>query len=320
MQTSESVKTPIWGQSDHQRHLEEFAASEGHYDLWFKLFRVRARQTGWAPRKLFPVMRRFTSSRRPYFRTRLASGVSFLGDIRDRYSLDIASTPNNTDPIIPFFQELAAQTDGCFVDVGANVGLISLEVARTLQNSANVYAFEPMQATARRASATFALNQLSNIFLLPVAASDTDGVLTFYEAPGDTDFASAHPASSFDVEWNKITLPCCTLDRLRDQGILPKIGLLKIDVEGHEISVFRGARKTIAADRPHIVFEYNYVIALTSGWKIKDVAAVLSEAGPYTLHTLSDDGHLTQISPDRTFEEHQEGFCNIYCKPAQVEK
>ncbi len=74
-----------------------------------------------------------------------------------------------------------------------------------------------------------------------------------------------------------------------------EIALLKIDVEGFEISALRGARQVLAQLRPRVVyFEVCPALAQAEGFAPDSAAALLEENG-YALHRIRDDGALEPV-------------------------
>src|SRR5205823_11885932 len=133
--------------------------------------------------------RRLGNRNKPYFVCSYPNGLRFLGDYRDVNSMSYALDSLNTaDPLHEILSLLEDRT-GAFIDVGANLGLYSAAMARAFPDR-QVYAFEPVPATVRRAAATFALNSLANVVLVPAAAGDTDSEIVFYDAPGCSEYAS----------------------------------------------------------------------------------------------------------------------------------
>lgn len=128
------------------------------------------------------------------------------------------------------------QSDIC-IDVGANYGLYTLLFAR---KAACVYAFEPNPAVRKVCRRAITLNGYQNVILDGRAISDECGRARFYvnRAPG---LSALRPIRNtthiIDVE--KV--------RLDDLG-LGRVDWLKIDVEGHEIAVLRGAQRLIASN------------------------------------------------------------------------
>lgn len=132
------------------------------------------------------------------------------------------------------------------VDVGANYGLYTLLFAR---EAARVYAFEPNPAIRRVCQRAIALNDYQNVVLDGRAISDECGQARFYvnREPGLSALRPIRNTTQIiDVE--KV--------RLDDIG-LEHVDWLKIDVEGHEMAVLRGARRLIArSPRIRLIVEF----------------------------------------------------------------
>jgi FkbM family methyltransferase len=136
------------------------------------------------------------------------------------------------------------------VDVGANVGLYSLAMSRLYQR---VVAFEPNDelATILKDSG------LGNVDVETCGLSDRSGA-SILRIPVK-DGIRLTGWAGIDVEegeWDALASLPCSLERL-DAFALPNVCLIKIDVEGHEAAVLRGARETIAQSRPVILVEVN---------------------------------------------------------------
>ena len=140
-----------------------------------------------------------------------------------------------------------------FVDVGANVGCFSIPLSTTVGLSGQIHSFEASPTISRYLKNNIQLNGLSNIFFNNIAVSDKDGLVSFYDAPihkfGMGGLASVGFGSTL-VEVPSICLnhyfqvPC-------------KIKVLKIDVEGFEVCVLKGASKLLQNNYVDlIIFEF----------------------------------------------------------------
>ena len=141
--------------------------------------------------------------------------------------------------------------DRLSVDVGASVGQLTIAM---LPASRSVVAFEPRPKQARELTAMF--NALgAAVQVEAVALSDHTGSATMRVvagAPGRSTIDANNALTDLqDDNIVTIDVPVKRLDDLQ----LEDIGLLKIDVEGHELGVLRGAANTIARNRPNIVVE-----------------------------------------------------------------
>jgi len=298
--------------ADFNLCLDRLRPKIGNYDWMWHILRVRARKTGFPPHKLFPLMRRFTLAARPYFIGRMANGVQFVGNVHDDYSLGKLLSPTIHEPLIEFIIGKMKERSGAYLDIGTNMGVIAVTVALALPDSF-VIAFEPGAETGMRAMATFALNKLNNLTLYPCALGDSDEVLTFYNAPGHSDYASANPTeTSVGVVWEETHVECRKLDTLHDA--VGPVAVMKIDVEGHELKVLQGAQALLAADRPHVALEYNHRIAPKMGWSAVDLVPVVNGATPYSIHTLEDDLTLSAFPPPH----RNSGVVNLYCQPEEA--
>lgn len=142
---------------------------------------------------------------------------------------------------------------GIFLDIGANVGLISLLLADKIQHA---ILFEPNPVAAARARENLALNHLS-FEVHEVALSDQAGAVELENA-GGVDSCN-RTVVAFTTSVPTISVPRNTLDSfLAQRGALPApISAVKIDVEGHENCVLRGMLGLLERHRPRLVmFEY----------------------------------------------------------------
>lgn len=297
--------------TDFKLLLSEIRGQIGNYAWMWPMLRWRARQTGFTPRKLYPVLRRFCNPKKPYFIGDKPDGLRFLGDWNDRYAIDKMVEPHTSDPVIDFLLSCLQKQPGTFLDIGANVGIMAATVARANPAQKTV-AFEPIPSTALRAMATFALNGLSNVDFYPLALGCSNETITFYDAPGHSDFSSAHPFdATMGVIWKETEVCCRTLDNLSSENSLGDVSVVKIDVEGHELDVLQGGKHFIEQRHPHLLFEYNYRIAPKMGWSVTDATKLLSETGNYRFHTLMPDNSFAPFPPPSA----EYGIVNIYCEP-----
>ena len=168
---------------------------------------------------------------------------------------------------------------GTFVDVGANVGLVSLLVADKVQHA---ILFEPNPVAVRRAKENLAINHLT-FEVVAQALSDTVGTV---ELENGGNVSSCNRT----VEGFPVLLPTIAVQRtafdqfLREHTAFPAISAVKIDVEGHENSVLRGMRAFLIHQRPRLImFEY------LQRTNIIETLVFFKDVG-YTVFELSIDG------------------------------
>lgn len=135
------------------------------------------------------------------------------------------------------------------VEIGANMGAHSVDMARACAPGA-FYAFEPQPRVFQVLCANLALNDIGNAFAYPEACGETESEAVVpildYSKPGNFGGMELRQADSAGIK-----VRVRSLDSLE----LGSCGLLKIDVEGFEPKVLRGARRTIERCRPVIYIE-----------------------------------------------------------------
>jgi FkbM family methyltransferase len=141
--------------------------------------------------------------------------------------------------------------DGAFFDIGANIGLYSIYYAKS--KSGKVFAFEPSVLNTKQLVKNIALNEASDLVsVLTAPLTDRDGFATFKHSSLDEGGA----LSSFGVTYGQdgtgfqetlsYSLLGFTLDSLVELGLIPgNPRLIKIDVDGIEHLILRGAKKTL---------------------------------------------------------------------------
>ena len=149
-------------------------------------------------------------------------------------------------------------------DVGANVGIWSLFFATEFESVSQVVVFEPDTVNERLLRENIALNDLlSRIVVRPVALSATSGEAEFQADPLTGSTGSLEKSEGFITRYygektQLTTVKISTIDEEIAAG-LPVPQFLKIDVEGHECEVFRGAERMLSESRPLMIVEFSGV-------------------------------------------------------------
>ncbi|OFX07405.1 MAG: hypothetical protein A2516_02525 [Alphaproteobacteria bacterium RIFOXYD12_FULL_60_8] len=187
------------------------------------------------------------------------------------------------------------------MDIGANRGTYTYSMARAVGGAGRVYSFEPNPVIAKQLR-----NNISapNVMIENLAVSDTEEDKVFYrhtKGAGPTSSLEFYDVLAKAGELEEVTVRCVTLDSYcRAKGLRP--ALIKVDVEGHEFNVFRGAAKTIVEHRPVLVFEF--IEQLWESKKINEIFSLLAPA--YRLIRIEDgadalaayEGYQPQSDPD----------------------
>ncbi len=160
-----------------------------------------------------------------------------------------------------------------FVDIGANIGYHTLIAARLVGESGAVYAFEPSDHTRRLLVRNLALNQARHVTVEAVAVTDFEGSIDFFESQSEQYHVLSSTIPSDRLSAVAKPVRATTLDTFLAERGIDGVDMVKVDVEGAEISVFRGARALLASDRaPLLMFE-------SHGPLIGPIAQLLGETG-----------------------------------------
>ncbi len=154
--------------------------------------------------------------------------------------------------------------NGVILDVGANVGDYSRAIL-SIAPTAQIYCFEPHPGNLRHLEATLG----GRVTVVPAAVGSRLGTAELYDYAGGA--GSSHASLHKDVfeklrqqPYQSLCVKMTTIDDFIDEHKIGAILLLKVDVEGHELEVFRGATKVIRAQKVDTVhFEFNEMNVIT---------------------------------------------------------
>ena len=196
------------------------------------------------------------------------------------------------------------------VDVGASSGDLLEHMVQLAPRGRHV-AIEPLPAFAARLRKRF-----PSIAVHQLALADADGVSEFHFVPRTPGYSGLERRryEREDEAVERISVRTSRLDGLLDPG--QRVDAIKIDVEGGELGVLRGARRVLAGDRPFVIFEHGLGAADFYGTTPGDVYALLVERLGYRIFTL--DGWLAG-RPALTLAEMQRDFetCRGYMYVAE---
>ncbi len=140
------------------------------------------------------------------------------------------------------------------LDIGANLGEVSLNAARMVGDAGKVFAFEPFPANFRKLQENAALNCFSNLSLINKALGSEATTLSMF-SPQDGNEGMNRISSSASPGSDETSVDVITLDDFVDDEALKKIDLIKIDVEGFEMNVLKGAIKSLQKFKPKLFVE-----------------------------------------------------------------
>ncbi|MDB5803038.1 MAG: FkbM family methyltransferase [Betaproteobacteria bacterium] len=181
-----------------------------------------------------------------------------------------------------FLDRLARATppDPVILDVGANIGVFTLLFARAAGAGGLVHAFEPQRVMFHMLAGSMALNSIDNVHChhLAVGAAPGTARLPRLNYRTDAGFGSVElnrehqsDAAQQAVDGRFDEVPMTSIDALA----LPRVDLMKIDVEGMEADVLAGAMQTIRAHHPLIYLEHLKGDKLALGRTLQQAGYVL---------------------------------------------
>lgn len=160
------------------------------------------------------------------------------------------------DPKVTWFCRAVLRQGDNLLDIGSNHGLIAVVGSQIVGPSGVVHAFEPQSQLCERILQSAQLNGATNIFVHPTALGEADGELSLYVPPengGAASFNREHEALGY-----RQVVPVARLDDFANALRLDTVRLMKIDVEGFEAQVLRGARELLSRGRvDSVIFELN---------------------------------------------------------------
>ncbi len=143
-----------------------------------------------------------------------------------------------------------------FIDVGANVGLYTVAMAGAVGPAGHVMAFEPLVENLQRLRSNVALNHLTNVSAHGSALGDRDGSIELKLAT-DPAYPSLMAVAQGRAKGSSRTVPIAKLDSVWTGAGSPPVSAIKIDVEGAEMMVLRGAERVLATCSPLLQVEAN---------------------------------------------------------------
>lgn len=196
---------------------------------------------------------------------------------------------------------------GVFYEIGANVGYFAVEAAH-LRAQAKVYAFEPQTSLVSAIKHSIEANSLRNIRIFDALLGDREGESTLYIAS-----ASIHASAVPDSGRNPVrTVPkaMLTIDGLVARREIEPPDFVKMDVEGSEALVFKGANATFREYMPNVFLEYLPEFDVENRVR-NEVEALISASRRYVLYGIPS--MKARVRHTRLFEPIDEiGWENVH--------
>ena len=183
-----------------------------------------------------------------------------------------------------------------FVDVGAHIGYYSLKAALLVGPAGHVIAVEPNPDTVHELRDNIQASRASVIRVEPVACSDEEGTLELFAAPrantGQASLSQAN-ASQRGQAVAAYRVRASTLDAIVKEGGVSRVDVVKIDVEGAEFIVLKGALETLARYHPVVMVELIERQLRSMGTSSAEVVGLLTAHGYAARGTFGDNVEFT---------------------------
>jgi FkbM family methyltransferase len=164
------------------------------------------------------------------------------------------------------------------VDIGANMGAVTLAAADRVGPAGHVFSFEPHPDNFRRLRHNVSLNNYSNLTLIQKGLGERATTLPMTTEREDN--KGLYRVEELPKKGNAALVEVVTLDEyLMDQGPLSHIDLIKIDVEGYEMKVLAGAKNTIQRFRPTLFVEVVDSQLVEFGDSAEELVSAISQLG-----------------------------------------
>jgi FkbM family methyltransferase len=185
----------------------------------------------------------------------------------------------------------ALPVGGVMVDVGAHVGIVTLQAARHVGPKGHIHAVEPTAASVETLHANLELNGLENVSVHRCAAGRSEGYATLHQMDLShlNSALGAHRQGSLTTA---VEVPVRPLDEL----LSGRIDAMKIDVEGGELEVLAGAERVLA-ENPHLTLcvEWNPMWLRSAGHDPMELLDALSDRG-FRPTLVADEARL-RVAP-----------------------
>ncbi len=179
------------------------------------------------------------------------------------------------------------RSDDVTLDVGGNIGWYTTLFARACPQG-HCHAFEPLPVAFEELAVNCSLNGINNVTLNQVAIGDEPGEAAIYIAPR---LPHAYASVSRAVVPDGAPVRCrvTTVDQYVRQQQLSRVDLVKVDVEGAELMVLKGARTLIGSpNAPAWLLEVNNRTSVAFGYRPPDLFRFLAGLGRFHFFRISE--------------------------------
>ena len=222
------------------------------------------------------------------------------------YEVDLSEVVDLSLFLFGKFQEHVAENkrlslpqDAGIFDVGANIGSMTLQFAKQA-SSGRIYAFEPTFYAFAKLKRNLELNpELANrVFAIQSFVSSTSSRQADIKAYASWKVGGFEESGKHRVHGGTVKsaegIGAVSLDDFCEQNDIKRLDFIKIDTDGHELEVLKGARKIISRFKPAIIFEIGIYIMQERNIDFSDYSKFFASVN----YSLLDSDSLEEITAD----------------------
>lgn len=181
------------------------------------------------------------------------------------------------------------------LDIGAHHGFYSLLASKKVGDNGRVVAFEPSPRERKRLVRHLSLNACSNVLVEETALGETEGQADFFLVANKETGCNSLRQPQTKHPTRRVQVQVKRLDEYLRTAQIGRVDFIKLDVEGAELSVLRGAGEVLKSrPRPILLCEVQDLRTGAWGYPAMEIIKFLAERG-YVWFKLLEDGSLRKV-------------------------
>ncbi len=192
-----------------------------------------------------------------------------------------------------------------FLDLGANQGFYTLLVSKLVGTEGKVFAFEPASPEYQKLKRNLQINRAQNVILQKMAIGAHDGTTDFFLCLDGRGSRSSlrTPPEEVKARTKIERIPIKRLDSYVEANNIHNIDFIKIDVEGGERDILKGAKNVLTTIRPLVMIELADIATQQFGYPSQESYKLL-ENYRYVLFRTTTNGYLLTEKPKDIYREN----------------
>ena len=196
------------------------------------------------------------------------------------------------------------------VDIGANIGYFTLLMAKLVGINGKIISFEPEPSNFTLLNKNVIINNYQNVTLEKKGISDYNGRCKFFLS---TDAPGMHSLHKIDSKGEEINIDVIKLDEyFNTTGLIDKISLIKIDVEGAELQVLNGMKTILKNKKLKLLIEFIPKHLEKHGTNPDDILKIL-EKNNFKIYHINEKTKKLELKNTKNILTDSELGRNIYC-------